>query len=94
VACIRELSDILDNVIGALIRLGVFQGTFAALLGISVPPVINPHYAAAAPIIVQETFESFIGTLVQLRTNKVFWELMYCNDASPRLLTSRNVFAS
>jgi len=94
VACIRELSDILDSVIGALIRLGIFQGSFAAILGVTVPPGVQPHHAAATPFMVQETFESFIASLVQLRTNKVFWELMYCNDTSPRLLASRNVFAS
>tara|TARA_R110000824_G_scaffold75835_10_gene192290 strand:- start:820 stop:1857 length:1038 start_codon:yes stop_codon:yes gene_type:complete len=94
VACIRELSDILDRVIGSLIRIGIFQGVFASILGVTVPPGIQPHHAAAAPLMVQETYESFIGTLVQLRTSKVFWELMYCNDSSPRLITSRNVFSS
>jgi len=94
VECIRELSNILDSVIGALIRMGIFQGAFAAILGVTVPPGIQPHHAAAAPLMIQETFESFLSTLVQLRTNKVFWELTYCNESSPRRIASRNVFSS
>ncbi len=92
--CIRELSNILDNVMGALIRMSIFQGAFAAILGITVPPGIQPHHAAAAPTMVQETFESFINSLVQLRTNKVFWELRFCNEDSPQRISSRNVFSS
>tara|TARA_B100000700_G_C15062520_1_gene866859 strand:+ start:8161 stop:9186 length:1026 start_codon:yes stop_codon:yes gene_type:complete len=92
--CIRELSNILDKVIGALIRLGIYQGAFAAILGITVPPGIQPHHAGAAGIMVNETYASFITSLVQLRLTKVFWEIMYCEEGSSKSVKSLNVFSS
>ena len=94
ILCIRKLAEILDDIIGALIRFGTFQGIFAAALGIQVPPVINPHYPAICQAMTRETFESFLTTLISLRAEKGAWENNYCNDLSAKLIKSTNVFAS
>lgn len=94
ILCIRKLAEILDDIIGALIRLGTFQGIFAAALGIQVPPAVNPHYPAICQSMTRETFESFLMTLISLRTEKGAWENNYCNDRSAKLIKSTNVFAS
>tara|TARA_R110002020_G_scaffold93344_2_gene225227 strand:- start:12517 stop:13515 length:999 start_codon:yes stop_codon:yes gene_type:complete len=94
ILCIRKLAEILDDIIGALIRLGTFQGIFASALGIQVPPAVNPHYPAICQSMTRETFESFLMTLISLRTEKGAWENNYCNDRSVKLIKSTNVFAS
>ena len=94
IKCIRELGTLLDEVIGALIRMGTYQGIFAAALGVQVPPIINPHYPAICGIMARETFETFLTTLVSLRASKGVWATTYCNDKSPMCIKSTNVFAS
>jgi hypothetical protein len=104
-ACVRELAEMLDKMMGALIRLaiyqggfaavlGVYQGGFAAVLGVTIPPGIQPHHAVAAGYMVNETYASFISSLISLRLEKVFWETMYCSEGSPKNITSTNVFTS
>ena len=93
-ACIADLAVILDKLQGALIRLAIFQGIFANILGITVPPGIQPHHAAAAGPMVNETFNKFIDSVIQLRLDKVFWNNTYCSVGSPKRLASTNVFTS
>jgi hypothetical protein len=93
-ACVRELAEMLDKMMGALIRLAIYQGGFAAVLGVTIPPGIQPHHAVAAGYMVNETYASFISSLISLRLEKVFWETMYCSEGSPKNITSTNVFTS
>lgn len=94
ILCIRKLAEILDDIIGALIRMGAFQGVFAGILGVKVPPVLDPHYPAACQSMVRETFETFLTNMVSLRAEKAAWENNYCQDLSSKLIKSTNVFAS
>ena len=93
-ACIRELADVLDKLCGALIRMAIFQGVFANILGVTIPPGIQPHHAAAAGPVVDETFNKFINTVIQLRLDKVFWNNTYVSEGSPKRIASTNVFTS
>jgi hypothetical protein len=93
-ACIRDLADILDKLNGALIRMAIYQGAFAGILGITIPPGIQPHHAAAAGPVMQETFGKFIDSIIQLRLDKVFWNNTYVSDGSPKRVSSTNVFTS
>jgi hypothetical protein len=92
--CINELAVILDKLSGALIRMAIYQGAFAGILGITIPPGIQPHHTAAAGPVMQETFSKFIDTLIQLRLDKVFWNNTYVSDGSARRVSSTNVFTS
>ena len=93
IMCMRELAWMLDKVIGALIRMGAYQGVFAATLGIQVPPVINPHYPAICGTLTKETFAGFLQTLASLRVEKGAWETNYLERGS-KLIKSTNVFTS
>tara|TARA_Y100001973_G_C5196698_1_gene334764 strand:- start:1162 stop:2181 length:1020 start_codon:yes stop_codon:yes gene_type:complete len=94
VACVTELGRILDKVIGALIRMATVQGAFGAIEAIQVPPIINPHFPAAAGFYAQETFRTFTRDLYALRIDAGAWESTYTTERAPKSIKSTNVYVS
>jgi len=92
--CMVKLSEILDGILSALMRLSTFQGAFFATTSIQLPPPINPHIPAAANMMIQENFESFMTTLTSLRVEKQVWEATYTGFRAPKAIESPNVFTS
>ena len=92
--CIVKLSEIIDGILSALMRLSTFQGAFFATTSIQIPPPINPHIPAAANMMIQENFESFMTTLTSLRVEIQVWEATYTGFRAPKAIESPNVFTS
>ena len=89
--CIKELSDIMGKLIGAIERMSYTQVALASATGIT---VIEPWRGAASTVTVQEYISSMQTSLRALRINKSLWELNYCTYMGSKYIASRNVFAT
>lgn len=93
--CMEEFSEIVEDLLTAMIRMAAIQELLMAGQGLQVPPVINPHYGPMATKAVEETHVKFIGSLIALSKTKAAWHARYLKDqGSPRLIRSKNVFSS
>ena len=93
-ACVSELANILDKIVGALERLALMQGAMYSLEQVQLPAGINPHLPAVKGVAVIENYSKFLASISALRVEKTTWELAYLEELSPKKLSSTNVFTS
>jgi len=89
--CIKELSDILGQFIGAIERMSYTQVALATATGIT---YLEPWRAGASTVTVQEYISSMQTSLRSLRINKSLWEVNYCTYMGSKYIASRNVFST
>lgn len=95
VDCMEELSEIVEDLLHAMIRMAAIQELLTAGQGIQMPPVINAHYGPLTTKAVEETHNKFIKSLVAITKTKAKWHSTYLKDSgSPRFIRSKNVFSS
>ncbi len=89
IACVEELSQILDLLIGALERQAMIDNICFSALGIAIPPA-----SAAVAGRSYESWASYITSMGQLRTNLATWQTNYCTIGGALCIASPNVFSS
>jgi len=87
---LRELSDLLEEVIGALMNLTLIQAQFNSILGVT--PIY--WHAAAAPQTAIQFMSKVQMALWQTRINKTIWEINHLQPYGYKYICSKNVFAT
>jgi len=90
---IRELGDLLEEVIGALFNLALIQTTFNTAAGLTYPAV-NPTVGAAAVTASQAYSSKVIGSMWQTRINKIMWNINHLEPYGYKYICSKNVFST
>ncbi len=87
---LQELSNLLEEVIAALMSLTLIQGQFNSILGIT--PIY--WHAAAAPMTALQFTSKVQMSLWQTRINKIIWEINHLQPYGYKYICSKNVFAT
>ena len=87
---IKELADMLEDVVGALMNLTLIQAQFNSILGIT--PIY--WHAAAAPQTAIQFMTKVQMSLWQTKINKIIWEINHLQPYGYKYMCSKNVFAT
>jgi hypothetical protein len=87
---LRELSDLLEEVIAALMNLTLIQAQFNSILGVT--PIY--WHAAAAPMTAMQFMSKVQMSLWQTRINKTIWQVNHLEPYGYKYICSKNVFAT
>jgi hypothetical protein len=88
---LKELSHILEKLMGSIERMVYTQSALAGAVGVT---ALEPWRSGAASVTVTEYVTSLISTIAQLRITKNLWVLNYCTPIGFKYITSRNVFST
>ena len=86
----KELSSILDDLMGAIFSFATIQTTLNGVLGVT--PL--PHHVAACSAATTALATQVVGPLYHTRVNKVMWEVNYLEKFGVKYVCSKNVFTS
>ena len=89
--CLRELSDILGNVIGAVHNLVLIQTVYNSINGID---FFRPWMATVGAVSSTQFLAHVQNSLWQSRINKIMWEINYTYPFGYKYIPSRNVFSN
>ncbi len=88
---IKELANILEQVISCIDRLLWLQEAFNTALG---PSVWEPWRPGISAAIVTSQLTLINSSIWNLRIDKILWEINYLNDFGYKYITSQNVFST
>jgi hypothetical protein len=87
---IKELADLVEEVIGALFNFVLIQATFNSVLGVT--PI--PWHANAAPTANTQLVSKVQAALWHTRINKVMWDLNHMQPQGYKYICSKNVYST
>jgi hypothetical protein len=90
---LKELGDLLEEVIGAMFNLSLIQCRFNSVAGLTYP-VVNPAIGAAAASAGSGYMNKVINSLWQTRINKIVWDTHHLKPTGHKYVCSRNVFST
>ena len=88
--CLKELNELMGQIISALFNLARTQTVFNSAAGIST----NPAVATAATTANLAILTKVMNSLYQTRTSATLWELNYLNKLGKQRIVSSNVRAN
>tara|TARA_R110002020_G_scaffold130148_1_gene291263 strand:- start:15633 stop:16628 length:996 start_codon:yes stop_codon:yes gene_type:complete len=86
---LKDLGNIVEELIGAIYNLSLIQKQFNNVLGVT---PIYPH-AAAAPV-VSQMLGIYQNALWQTRINKIMWEVNHLETFGYKYICSKNVYST
>jgi len=89
-AAFKELSSLLDDLLGAMFNFATIQTTLNGILGVT----IFPHHVAACGAATTALSTMVVGPLYHTRVNKIMWEVNYLEKFGSKYICSKNVFTS
>ena len=92
VAAFKELSEILDRLMGALLNMVLIQTSFNSTIGVTVYPLA--HHVSAGAVSATQLLANVQNSLYHSRINKTMWELNYFETFGGKYICSKNVFAT
>tara|TARA_Y100000310_G_scaffold138620_1_gene137621 strand:+ start:25237 stop:26241 length:1005 start_codon:yes stop_codon:yes gene_type:complete len=90
---IKELGDLLEEVIGVLFNLALIQKSFNTAAGLTIP-YANPTVGAAATMAGQAYATKVINSIWQTRINKIMWDVNHLEPYGYKYICSKNVFST
>ena len=92
VAAFKELSEILDRLMGALLNMVLIQASFNSTIGVTVYPLA--HHVSAGAISATQLLANVQNSIYHSRINKTMWELNHLETVGGKYICSKNVFAT
>ena len=92
VAAFKELSEILDRIIGSMMNLTLLQTTFNSTIGITIYPLA--HYPSIAATTATQLLANVQNSLWNSRINKTMWEINHLETFGGKYICSKNVFTT
>ena len=87
---LRELGDIVEEILGTLFSMALIQTTLNSALGVT---PIYPH-SVAAGIAATQYMVKIINPLWQTRINKIIWQVNHLEPYGYKYICSKNVYAT
>lgn len=88
---LRDLSRVLEQLIGAVYNMSLVQTNFNSVVGINWQ---MPHYGIMAGYTGVQSLAMIQNSLWHIRVNKIIWELNYTYPFGYKYVTSKNVFST
>ena len=91
---LQELTETIQKILGILLNISVMQTTFNSILGVTVYPGIQPHYAAASTQTANQFISKYINSIYQLRISTEVMQFNYLENPGRRFICSSNVYST
>lgn len=89
--CIRELSDLLEDLIGIVFNLALLQTVYNSVNSVD---YWRPWMAGQGATTTLQYIQNLINSIWHTRINKYMWQVNYTEPYGTKYLPSRNVFSS
>ncbi len=91
---LREITDTIQQMLGVLLNISTVQCAYNSVLGITIWPGIQPHYAPAAQETAQQYISKYINSIYQMRISTEVLRFNYLEQPGRRFICSSNVYST
>ena len=91
---LQEMADLLQDMLGIMLNISVMQTSFNSILGVTVYPGIQPHYAGASTQTATQYISKYVNSIYQSRLTLGLLEFNYLQSPGRRFICSPNVYST
>tara|TARA_R110000824_G_C15212074_1_gene676692 strand:+ start:344 stop:1327 length:984 start_codon:yes stop_codon:yes gene_type:complete len=91
---LQEITELIQDMLGIMLNIAVMQTTFNSILGVTIYPGIQPHFAGASVQTSTQYISKYINSIYQSRLTLGLLEFNYLESPGRRFICSPNVYST